>query len=184
MTKVVVSVFSSRREAEAAQARLREHGFHDGQIRILDGDTAPAATPERAAGADEDRGLVAAIELMSSGLLLDRKDDVVRYAHAVRRNKSLLALQIPDDAAPRALSILRDIGAAIEDTAPAETRALLSPKIYALPGGVGSRRRVPMPPDTLVESTRFVGRSPVGRGFSARGDRRRTGRRRGIDFRN
>jgi hypothetical protein len=135
MAKMIVSTFNSRREADAARQRLREHGFDDTRIRIEGGETAPAHTAER--------GLTGVIARMFSGILLD--DDIVRYSHAVRSGKCVLALHAPDDAAAAdATLVLRGLESADA------IATLHGPEIYPMPNSpVGWNQATQGEPSTI-----------------------------------
>lgn len=104
MERMVVSVFNSRSDAEEARRRLVEHGFEDARICAESGETMTAADAETRANAD-----------------------AARYARAVREGKSVVAVQVSEEAAAtRAAAILDALALEVDKT--------LSPaEVYALP---------------------------------------------------
>lgn len=103
MTSVVVCVFNSGREAEAARAQLRDHGFDSDRIQIRTDDSASEPPP----GVRHERhGLAGVIENMFSGLLIDDRY-IGGYTEALSAGKSVVVVYAnDDDAAKKAASIL------------------------------------------------------------------------------
>lgn len=132
MAKLFVCAVPSRAVAETARRRLLGRGFKDAQIHIV---------------AAEDGG-APRVERMLSGVL--SAGEVSRYAEAARAGKTVVALNVPDDAAAaEAASILDESGqpagppGAAADWSPAgaggrgrvvdPTRTLSLPQVYPLP---------------------------------------------------
>ncbi|HEY1328223.1 MAG TPA: hypothetical protein VGI14_14875 [Casimicrobiaceae bacterium] len=171
MPGILIAVFESRLQAEAARAALLEGGFHDGQIGIEGGDAHADSARNRGAGAQaadanaatagsEDRGLAGVIERMFSGFATDPDPRSRSYADVVAHGGCLLALHGLDDGGMvRAASIVRDHGAtdvqphgetaSRERTAdPGDLQAELAavssvggPQVYALPNAPVDWRR-------------------------------------------
>src|SRR5690348_5348088 len=102
MDGILIAVFESRRDADAARAALPEEGCHDGQIGIEGGD----------GHADDARGLAGVITRMFSGFATPPDTPGPDYAGIVTHGGCLLALHGADDAAmTRASAILLAHGA-------------------------------------------------------------------------
>lgn len=103
MDGILIAVFESRSDADAARAALLEQGFHDGQIGIEGGD---------AHADDEAHGLAGVITRMFSGFATPPDAPGRDYADIVAHGGCLLALYGADDAAmARASAVLLAHGA-------------------------------------------------------------------------
>lgn len=95
--EIVVGVYDSRREAEAARAQLLAQGLREQQIAIEEGPAAgESALPPRdrvAMGAPpEDRGLSGFIGRMFSGALMDDENNA-QYTEALRSGRCLIVVR-------------------------------------------------------------------------------------------
>ena len=100
---VIVGVYDSQADAQAARARLIERGIPEERIQIAErtGDA-----PERADRRDderdvdeplpEDRGVSGFISRMFSGALME-DTDVEKYSHAMQSGRCVIAVQTRDD---------------------------------------------------------------------------------------
>lgn len=155
MPKMIISVYDSRRSAEAARRRLLDHGFAPDQMRLEGGET-PAPREE------ERKGLAGMIERMFSGLLLD--DEVARYANAARGGKTVIALHVADESADKAAEILRTVSGEIG-------QPIVSEDIPSPPGAGQERAAAPDPLATLYGPQVYpLPNSPTGWGEAWRGE--------------
>ena len=163
MARMVVSVFDTRRHADAARQRLLENGFADAQVRVEGRESKPPPSPtERFAHAAEP-GVAGVIERMFSGLLLD--NDAARYAHAAKYGKSVVALYVPDDAAAqKAASILDAVSGEIG-------HPVVSDDVAAPPSSTGAEGGSAADPTATLARPRVypLPNSPTGWGEATRG---------------
>lgn len=124
--EIVVGMYDSRREAEAARERLIEQGVREDRISIEAG-PAPGESPPPPAdrfamrevdeGRPEDRGVAGFIGRMFSGAMLDDAS-IERYADALHNGRCLLAVRVASDEHRRVASSILASG---------------GPRIYSLP---------------------------------------------------
>ncbi len=133
---LIVCLFNSRRDAEAARDCLLRQGFEDARIRVEGAGHTTVSTADghatvAASARNVDPGLIGVIERMFSGLLLDN-DEVAHYAHAVSNGRYVVALHVADDsAAARAASILHQFSGAITGKAGSDDAVAATPAISA-----------------------------------------------------
>jgi hypothetical protein len=100
---VIVGVYDSRTDAQAARARLIEHGIPEERIQIAQRtDDASERAQQRGEQRNvdeplpEDRGVSGFISRMFSGALME-DTDIEKYSHAMRSGRCVVAVQTRDD---------------------------------------------------------------------------------------
>lgn len=122
--EMVVGVYESRGEADAARARLIEEGVREERIRIEQRDTAgdvPMSPQDRVALQEVEpappRGLAGVVSRMFSGFVMNDAS-VAHYANALHAGHSVVLVRVDSDERRRTASTILERG---------------GPRVYPLP---------------------------------------------------
>ncbi|HEX6136329.1 MAG TPA: hypothetical protein VF059_01615 [Casimicrobiaceae bacterium] len=117
---MIVGVYESRRDADAARARLLEEGLHEGRIAVAQGadaDKPPASVGGTPLTDDATDGLAGFIGRMFSGAFPEDSARE-RYADALRNGRCVIAVRTESDA---------------ESNIATAILARAEPRVYSLP---------------------------------------------------
>lgn len=183
MARTIVSLLASLDAAKAARARLLDAGFARARIRLAGGvlDTAPFVSqdlPGPEAGASRPTGAAGIVSRMLSDWIMS--DRVAAYTRALKRYRTLVLLDVPDDAAAERAAAVLDAVRRETTPHPEYVRDFVDPAdtlgragMYVLPnapsGWAGAGRTAhaldPGRPDGLLGDTGGLGTDDFAAGF-------------------